>query len=80
MKYLIITPSPKAHKAPKLIEYICSFSEIEGKIPLDSKILVIETKRCLRYIKRYHESLGWSFASKKVRQLIELIDINTLAD
>ena len=80
MKYLITIPHAKAHKAPKLIEYICSFSEIENNFLTSKELLIVETKRDLRWIKKYQNYAPSPGVSKKVLQLLDSIDINTLAD
>jgi hypothetical protein len=79
MKYLITIPHAKAHKAPKLIEYICDFFEIKENFKGLDAWITIETKSELLYLKHSPESMNYRL-TPGVRQLINSIDINTLAD
>ena len=80
MKYLITIPY---EGSPKLIEYICDFSEIKGNFKELKAILVIETNSdilALRNYNRNYKPLKKYSIPSEVRQLIDSIDINTLAD
>ena len=76
MKYLITIPYSGP---PKLIEYICDFSEIKENFKELKATLVIETKSDLRALRNYTQVKNFSPPSQ-VRQLLDSIDINTLAD
>jgi hypothetical protein len=79
MKYLITIPHAKAHKSPKLIEYICDFFEIKESFRDLDACITIETKLDLMYLKHSPESMKYRL-TPGVCQLINSIDINTLAD
>ena len=76
MKYLITIPY---EGSPKLIEYICDFFEIKENFKTLKAWITIETKSDLLALKHYEQAKTYSPPSE-VRQLINSIDINTLAD
>jgi hypothetical protein len=80
MKYLITIPY---EGRPKLIEYICDFSEIKENFKELRSTLIIETKSdllALRIFDRNSMLLKILPPPSEIRQLINSIDINTLAD
>jgi hypothetical protein len=76
MKYLITIPY---EGPPKLIEYICDFFEIKENFKGLKASISIETKSDLLALKDYKQAKAYSPPSE-IRQLINSIDINTLAD
>lgn len=76
MKYLITIPYDGP---PKLLEYICDFSEIKENFKELKATLVIETKSDLLALRNYKRVNKYSPPSE-IRQLLNSIDINTLAD
>ena len=76
MKYLITIPYKGS---PKLIEYICDFFEIKENFKGLYAWITIETKSELLSFKRSPEWMKYELIIG-VRQLINSIDINTLAD
>jgi CRISPR/Cas system-associated protein Cas5 (RAMP superfamily) len=81
MKYIITVPYYPG--SPKLIEYICDFSEIKGNFKELKATLVIETKSdllALRIHNMNYKPLKKYSQHSEIRQLIDSIDINTLAD
>jgi hypothetical protein len=75
MKYLITIPY---EGSPKLIEYICDFFEIKENFNGLDAWITIETKSELLELKHSPESMEFRL-TPGVRQLINSIDINTLA-
>jgi hypothetical protein len=76
MKYLITIPY---EGSPKLIEYICDFFEIKENFKGLRAWITIETKSDLLGLRNYKRVKTYSSPSE-IRQLINSIDINTLAD
>ena len=76
MKYLITIPY---EGSPKLIEYICDFFEIKENFKDLEAWITIETKSELLSLKLSPRLTKYRLAFR-VRQLINSIDINTLAD
>lgn len=76
MKYLITIPY---EGSPKLIEYICDFFEIKENFKTLKAWITIETKSDLLALKHYEQVKTFS-PTPEIRQLINSIDINTLAD
>ena len=76
MKYLITIPY---EGSPKLIEYICDFFEIKENFKTLEAWITIETKSELLSLKLSPRLTKYRTAFR-VRQLINSIDINTLAD
>ena len=76
MKYLITIPQ---EGSPKLIEYICDFSEIKENFKDLKAVLTIETKSDLLALKHY-KTLKDNSPQSEIRRLLSSIDINTLAD
>lgn len=76
MKYLITIPYDGS---PKLIEYVCDFSEIKGNFKHLKALITIETKSDLLALRNYKQVIAYS-TPPEIRQLLNSIDINTLAD
>lgn len=76
MKYVITIPYSGP---PKLLEYICDFSEIKENFKELEAALVIETKSDLLALRIYPKVKAYSPPSE-IRQLLNSIDINTLSD
>ena len=76
MKYLITIPH---EESPKLIEYICDFSEIKQNFSGLKALLSIKTKSDLLALRKYKKKF-YNSPKSEVRQLLASIDINTLAD
>jgi hypothetical protein len=76
MKYLITIPY---EGPPKLIEYICDFFEIKGNFKHLKAFITIETKLDLFSLIKGQQVKAYNLPPE-IRQLLNSIDINTLAD